>query len=79
MYEIIFQVVFFFASVAFIVIASHVHDRKEQKFLDDYFMPDSKFNKDQREFSKFPLDKSIVSWYNKGTKGKGKSQTPERL
>ena len=46
MYEIIFQVVFFFASVAFIVIASHVHDRKEQKFLDDYFMPDSKFNKD---------------------------------
>ena len=46
MYEIIFQIVFFFALIAFLVIASYVHGRKEEKFLDNYFKPDSEFNKD---------------------------------
>ncbi len=46
MYEIIFQIVFFFALIAFLAIASYVHGRKEEKFLDNYFKPDSEFNKD---------------------------------
>lgn len=46
MYEIIFQIVLLIASVAFIAIASYVHDRKEKKFLDSFFKPDSEFNKD---------------------------------
>lgn len=45
MYEIIFQIVLLIASVAFIAIASYVHGRKEEKFLDNYFKPDSEFNK----------------------------------
>lgn len=78
MYEIIFQIILLIASVAFIAIASYVHDRKEKKFLDSFFKPDSEFNKDQGN-CKIPLDKSTVPWYNISTKGKGKSQTPERL
>ena len=46
MYEIIFQIVFFFALIAFLAIASYAHGRKEEKFLDNYFKPDSEFNKD---------------------------------
>ena len=78
MYEIIFQIVFFFALIAFLAIASYVHGHKEEKFLDNYFKPDSEFNKDQGNY-KIPLDKFTVPWYNTSTKGKGKPQTPERL
>lgn len=46
MYEIIFQIILLIASVAFIAIASYVHGRKEKKFLDSFFKPDSEFNKD---------------------------------